>query len=125
MPKGYERQVRFYSETTLMHEEGWQDFSSGHINGPVYISIDKDVLNPASAATNWDQGSLSLQELEKLLAVILQKEQVVGIDICGECSTTLNLLKKNGKPSWIAGQTKNWLSGHPPAFNRISFFLLL
>ena len=60
VPKGYERQVRFYSETTLMHEEGWQDFSSGHINGPVYISIDKDVLNPASAATNWDQGSLSL-----------------------------------------------------------------
>ena len=48
-----------------MHEEGWQDFSSGHINGPVYISIDKDVLNPASAATNWDQGSLSLWELEK------------------------------------------------------------
>lgn len=36
-------------------------------------------------------------------------------------------LKKNGKPSWIAGQTKNCsdLSGHPPAFNRISFFLLL
>ena len=45
----------------------------------------------ASCATNWDQGSLSLWELEKLLAVILQKEQVVGIDICGECSTTLNL----------------------------------
>ena len=94
VPKGYERQVRFYSETTLMHEEGWQNFSSGHINGPVYISIDKDVLNPASAATNWDQGSLSLWELEKLLAVILQKEQVVGIDICGECSTTLNLFEE-------------------------------
>ena len=94
VPKGYERQVRFYSETTLKHEEGWQDFSSGHINGPVYISIDKDVLNPASAATNWDQGSLSLWELEKLLAVILQKEQVVGIDICGECSTTLNLFEE-------------------------------
>ena len=77
-----------------MHEEGWQNFSSGHINGPVYISIDKDVLNPASAATNWDQGSLSLWELEKLLAVILQKEQVVGIDICGECSTTLNLFEE-------------------------------
>ena len=44
-PKGYERQVRFYSETTLMHEEGWQNFSSGHINGPVYISIDKNKKN--------------------------------------------------------------------------------
>jgi hypothetical protein len=32
--------------------------------------------------------------LEKLLAVILQKEQVVGIDICGECSTTLNLFEE-------------------------------
>ena len=110
-----------------MHEEGWQNFSSGHINGPVYISIDKDVLNPASAATNWDQGSLSLWELEKLLAVILQKEQVVGIDICGECSTTLNLFEENGKPSWIARQTKNCsdLSGHPPAFNRIRFFVII
>ena len=26
--------------------------------------------------------------------VILQKEQVVGIDICGECSTTLNLFEE-------------------------------
>ena len=51
-------------------------------------------MNPASAATNWDQGSLSLWEFEKLLAVILQKEQVVGIDISGECSTTVNLFEE-------------------------------
>ena len=37
---------------------------------------------------------VTLRELEKLLAVILQKEQVVGIDICGECSTTLNLFEE-------------------------------
>ena len=51
-------------------------------------------LEAGFGSNKLDQGSLSLWELEKLLAVILQKEQVVGIDICGECSTTLNLFEE-------------------------------
>ena len=49
-----------------------------------YISIDKDVLSPEYAVTNWDQGSMSLKELEKLLYIILLHHPVLGMDICGE-----------------------------------------
>lgn len=58
------------------------------------MSIDKDVLDAQSAATNWDQGTLSLPELEQLLSVVLRQEQVIGIDICGECPTTLDIFKE-------------------------------
>lgn len=90
----YGQRVSFYSEATLAHEDGWHNFSSAYIEGPVYLSIDKDVLNPASAATDWDQGPFRLQELEELLAIVLRKERVVGIDICGECSATLTLFEE-------------------------------
>ena len=63
------------------------------IDTPVYISVDKDVLNPQSAVTNWDQGSLTLNELEHLLSIILKHEKIIGIDICGECSSTLNIFE--------------------------------
>ena len=75
-------------------EAGWKAFASEHVNEPVYISIDKDVLDPSSAITNWDQGSLTLSELEQLLAVVFRQEQVIGIDICGECPATLNLFEE-------------------------------
>mgnify|MGYP003814987951 CR=1 FL=1 len=89
----YSNRLIFYSEKALDHEEAWKNFSAFHLNEPVYISVDKDVLNRESAITNWDQGSLSLSELEKLLVIILKNEHVIGIDICGECSTTLSLFK--------------------------------
>ena len=74
-------------------EAGWKAFASEHVSEPVYISIDKDVLDPSSAITNWDQGSLTLSELEQLLAVVFRQERVIGIDICGECPATLNLFE--------------------------------
>ena len=86
VPEEYGSRVRFYSESSFNQEAGWKAFAAEHVSEPVYISIDKDVLNPSSAVTNWDQGSLSLPELEQLLAVVLRQEQVIGVDICGECS---------------------------------------
>lgn len=94
MTTGYGDKVKCYSETDLSHEEGWNRFSEEHVDCPVYISVDKDVLNGASAATNWDQGSLTLDELESLLGIILKKEAVVGVDICGECSRSLNFFEE-------------------------------
>lgn len=95
IPETYRDRVVFYGEHELSHEEAWKRFSSQHVEGPVYLSIDKDVLDAHSAATNWDQGLLSLPELEQLLSVVLHHEQVIGIDICGECSTTLDIFKEN------------------------------
>ena len=53
---------------------------------PVYISIDKDVLDKNGARTNWNQGSMSLRILEKLLLQVFEHQNVIGVDICGECS---------------------------------------
>lgn len=52
---------------------------------PAYVSIDKDVLSKAYAYTNWDQGDLSLNELEHLLSIIFVETEIIGIDICGAC----------------------------------------
>ena len=51
---------------------------------PTYISIDKDVLRKEDAATNWDQGSMSLQMLCDCLQALCNTTQILGVDICGE-----------------------------------------
>ncbi|WP_405327937.1 arginase family protein [Fibrobacter sp.] len=50
----------------------------------LYISIDKDALLPAYAATNWDQGSLTLDALKESITVLTAGRKILGIDICGE-----------------------------------------
>lgn len=71
----------YFSDTTL--KESWEVFSSMYLMEPVYISVDKDVLSPTVTHTNWDQGSMTLAELEKLLKLIVRHEKIAGIDICG------------------------------------------
>lgn len=49
-----------------------------------HISIDKDALAPAYAATNWDQGSLTLDALKECISALAANHKILGIDICGE-----------------------------------------
>ena len=49
-----------------------------------HISIDKDALAPAYAATNWDQGSLTLDALKECISTLAVNHKILGIDICGE-----------------------------------------
>ena len=51
---------------------------------PIYLSIDKDALAPAFAATNWDQGSLNVESLKKIITELAANHKILGIDICGE-----------------------------------------
>ena len=51
---------------------------------PCHISIDKDALSTAEAATNWDQGSLTFEQLANTLQILAQNRKILGIDICGE-----------------------------------------
>lgn len=92
--KDYGERVHFYSENMLKLKKTWKDFANEHINEPVYISIDKDVLDTTSAITNWDQGSIRLPDLKNLLGVVFRSEQIIGIDICGECASTLDLFEE-------------------------------
>ena len=50
----------------------------------VYISIDKDVLRPEDAQTNWDQGTMSLQTLVTYIDHLFRYKHVLGVDLCGE-----------------------------------------
>lgn len=51
---------------------------------PLYISIDKDAFSDAECITNWDQGSLTLSQLEEILNLLKSSTTILGIDICGE-----------------------------------------
>lgn len=57
---------------------------SGMTEGRIYISIDKDALSPAFAATNWDQGSLDIATLKEVIANLATNHKIIGVDICGE-----------------------------------------
>lgn len=50
----------------------------------VYISIDKDVFNENEAVTDWDQGEMTLKQLDQLLFTIASTKNIIGEDICGE-----------------------------------------
>lgn len=52
---------------------------------PVYLSIDKDVLSPDVVQTNWDQGVMTLEELERAIGVV--GKLVIASDVTGEVST--------------------------------------
>ena len=51
---------------------------------PVYISIDKDVLDKKVVNTSWDQGKMDFKALKDILHMIISKYKIIGIDICGE-----------------------------------------
>ena len=53
----------------------------------VYVSLDKDVMGPGDARTNWSQGTLTLAEVREMLRTVLESgAEIVGVDICGELS---------------------------------------
>ena len=54
------------------------------LSSNIYLSIDKDALSTAEAATNWDQGSLTFEQLTATLTHLAQNRKILGIDICGE-----------------------------------------
>ena len=56
------------------------------LSSNLYISIDKDALNTQEAATNWDQGSLTFEQLAEALQVLARNRKILGVDICGERS---------------------------------------
>lgn len=51
---------------------------------PLYISVDKDVLDRENAATNWDQGSMTLRQLLDVIWELKQTYPLAGVDVCGE-----------------------------------------
>ena len=90
---------------------------------PLYISIDKDVLGTEDCETNWSQGDMSIDGLERLLGVFLggqgeernydacrnderyagdiRHSRILGVDICGEIQTDIPV------PEYLEAEEKN------------------
>lgn len=90
---------------------------------PLYISIDKDVLGTEDCETNWSQGDMSIDGLERLLGVFLggqgeernydacrnderyagdiRHSRILGVDICGEIQTDIPI------PEYLEAEEKN------------------
>ena len=56
-----------------------------HDPKPIYLTIDKDVLSPAVARTNWEQGCMSEEEMVGTIAHF--RGRLIGSDITGEVSS--------------------------------------
>lgn len=78
----------------------------------IWFTIDKDVLRPADAATNWDQGEMPLAALLEGIRKLVQGKRLLGADLCGDYS-----LPNFG---WnVFKRLESW-QDHPPAPERVS-----
>lgn len=92
IPQRYRERIRCISSEELKEKATWKELSGLQTKLPVYISVDKDVLSENVVDTTWDQGNLTLAQLKGLLHLLIQTEEVIGIDICGECTAQLTSL---------------------------------
>ena len=94
VPAHLRKKVMFYSQAEIDHHQAWPSKAGKLIHEPVYISIDKDVLRKQDAITDWSNGDMSLMQLQAVLRIIYAHEKVIGVDITGECSATLDYLSE-------------------------------
>lgn len=82
--------VRFLSREKLGEmtlEEKVSFFKELTAELPTYLSVDKDVLCPKEASTTWSQGEMTLEELCQFVKILLEKQDILGMDVCGECDS--------------------------------------
>ena len=71
---------------SMMTAEEKEDFFKNlDADLPLYISVDKDVLCKEDASTTWSQGDMHLSELMSFLELVLERQNILGMDVCGEC----------------------------------------
>ena len=79
-----------YLVWNCLADQEWTTFLEVLVAGlpteAVWVTIDKDVLRPADAATNWDQGEMPLEALLVALERLAVSRRIVGVDVCGEYS---------------------------------------
>ncbi|HEY3326582.1 MAG TPA: arginase family protein [Novimethylophilus sp.] len=84
---------------------------------PIYLSIDKDVLAPEDAHTNWDQGVMRVEELQQ--AISLVGKRIIAVDVVGEVSAYRynSLFKRvlsgmDGQPAIPQEDLAEWQAQH-------------
>ena len=71
--------------STMTTEEKEGFFNNQSEDLPLYVSVDKDVLCKGDASTTWSQGDMHLSELMSFLELVLERQNILGMDVCGEC----------------------------------------
>ena len=71
--------------STMTAEEKVGFFNNLSEDLPLYVSVDKDVLCKGDASTTWSQGDMHLSELMSFLELVLERQNILGMDVCGEC----------------------------------------
>lgn len=71
--------------STMTAEEKEGFFNNLSEDLPLYVSVDKDVLCKGDASTTWSQGDMHLSELMSFLELVLERQNILGMDVCGEC----------------------------------------
>jgi arginase family enzyme len=71
------------SETWKSQFAGWVDSQADQ---RVYITIDMDCLSSDEAATNWENGRFTSDDLVWALHALREKMEVIGGDLCGAWS---------------------------------------
>lgn len=71
--------------STMKAEEKEGFFNNLSEDLPLYVSVDKDVLCKGDASTTWSQGDMHLSELMSFLELVLERQNILGMDVCGEC----------------------------------------
>ncbi|MBP5474520.1 MAG: arginase family protein, partial [Bacteroidales bacterium] len=79
----YTDKVTFVCESEIHNTRHIEETLTNLGQNPIYISIDKDVLTKEEEQTNWDQGTLTTNELKKILSEIQKHHDILGVDICG------------------------------------------
>ena len=79
----YGERVTCVPEELIGDGDGWRK-RLGDSGLPLYISVDKDVLGPDHARTNWDQGRAGLWEVLACLDAAASCRPIIGVDVCGE-----------------------------------------
>ncbi len=78
---------RSWPSMVAMGQDGFLNLLVSRIEtDAVYVTIDKDVLRADDAVTNWDQGQLSLDGLERLVQAVAERARVIGADVVGDWS---------------------------------------
>lgn len=79
----YEDRVCVISESEAGRDDGWLRLLHEEAGPAVYLSIDKDAFSERQVVTDWDQGSMTLDQLEKACRVLADR-RILGADVCGE-----------------------------------------
>ncbi|MBV9566855.1 MAG: hypothetical protein JO172_01845 [Hyphomicrobiales bacterium] len=79
-----------YIEWANLADGDWraalEDVIAGVPTRAVWLTIDKDVLVEEEAATNWDQGAMSVDHLIEAIKLLAMRTCLLGVDVCGDYS---------------------------------------